>query len=43
LIDQFVDQGGVTHSGTISLTANTAYAFRMDYYENGGDASAIRR
>lgn len=40
IIDQWIDQSGVTHTGTISLSANTAYAIRMDYYENSGDATA---
>ena len=40
LIDKWVDQGGVEWSGTIPLTANQKYDLVMEYYENGGGASA---
>jgi glucose/arabinose dehydrogenase len=40
LIDRFVDQSATTWTATITLTANTLYQIRMDYYENGGAASA---
>jgi glucose/arabinose dehydrogenase len=40
IIDKFIDQGATTWTGTVTLTANTLYPIRMDYYENGGFASA---
>jgi len=40
IINQFVDQGATTWTGTISLQAGVLYQLRMDYYENQGDASA---
>ena len=40
LIDHWVDQGATEWSGTINLTAEQHYNIEMDYYENGGSASA---
>jgi hypothetical protein len=40
VIDKWIDQAATEWSGTISLTGGTRYAIQMDYYENGGDASA---
>ena len=40
LIDKWVDQGATEWSGTIALAAGVRYAIEMDYYENGGAASA---
>jgi len=43
LIDHWADQGYTEWSGTIALTAGQKYDIRMDYYENGGSASAQLR
>jgi hypothetical protein len=40
LIDHFGDQPATAWSGTIALTANQSYDLVMEYFENGGDASA---
>jgi uncharacterized repeat protein (TIGR03806 family) len=40
LIDKWVDQGGTEWSGTISLMAGRRYSIQMDFYENGGAATA---
>ncbi|MBN1413254.1 MAG: hypothetical protein JW969_20605, partial [Spirochaetales bacterium] len=40
IIDQWVDRGATESSGNISLSAGNQYPIRMEYYENGGDASA---
>jgi hypothetical protein len=40
LINQWVDQQSVAHSGTITLVANRRYDLRMEYYERTGRASA---
>ncbi len=40
LVDKWVDQGTTTWSGTISLTAGQKVPLKMEYYENGGGASA---
>jgi hypothetical protein len=40
LINQWVDQGPTTVSGSIALTANTPVDILMDYYENSGGAMA---
>ena len=40
LVDKWVDQGATEWSGTIALTAGTKYDIKMEYYENGGGASA---
>ena len=41
LIDEWVDQGPTTWTGSIALKAQQVYNIRMDYYENGGGAEAI--
>ncbi len=38
LIDRWQDQSATEWSGSIALEANTAYALRMEYYENSGSA-----
>jgi hypothetical protein len=43
LIDHWADQGYTEWSGAIALTAGQKYDIRMDYYENGGGASAQLR
>ncbi len=40
VIDDWVDQSPTEHSGTISLVGQQRYNIRMEYYENGGGASA---
>ena len=40
LIDHWVDQGATEWSGAIALTAGQKYNLQMDYYENGGGATA---
>lgn len=40
IINQWVDQAATEVSGTISLRAQQRYNIEMDYYENGGQASA---
>jgi len=40
LIDEWVDQSATEWSGTISLNADQKYSITMEYYENGGGASA---
>jgi uncharacterized repeat protein (TIGR03806 family) len=40
LIDHWVDQGATEWSGSINLVAQQRYNIQMDYYENGGSASA---
>ncbi|GEM_PF-3050972 len=42
IIDKWFDHKG-EYSGQISLTANTRYSIRMDYYENKGAAEAHLR
>jgi hypothetical protein len=41
VIDRWVDQAATTWSGSIALTAGQAVNVRMDFYENGGYASAV--
>ena len=41
LIDEWVDQGPTEWSGSITLAGQQRYNIEMDYYENGGGASAI--
>ncbi|MCX8091420.1 MAG: PA14 domain-containing protein, partial [Verrucomicrobiae bacterium] len=43
LIDRWNDQAHTEWSGSIALTAGQKYDIRMDYYENGGAASAQLR
>ncbi len=40
LIDKWIDQGPTEWSGQIALTAGQRYDIRMDFYENGGGATA---
>jgi uncharacterized repeat protein (TIGR03806 family) len=40
LIDHWVNQSGTEWSGSISLAAQQRYNIQMDYFENGGSASA---
>jgi uncharacterized repeat protein (TIGR03806 family) len=40
LIDDWVDQAATTESGSITLKAQQLYNIQMDYYEDGGSASA---
>src|SRR5207249_11338444 len=40
IINHWVDQGATEWSGTIALTAQQKYNIEMDFYENGGAASA---
>ncbi len=40
LVNEWVDEGATTWSGQITLKAQQRYNITMDYYQNGGDASA---
>jgi hypothetical protein len=40
LIDKWVDQSSFEWSGALALSAGQAYDIQMDYYENGGSATA---
>lgn len=40
LINEWVDQGGTEHMGSITLVAGRKYPIRMEYYEGGGGAQA---
>lgn len=40
LVDNWVDQGPIERSGTITLTAGTPYDLRLEYYNRGGSALA---
>jgi hypothetical protein len=40
LVDQWVDQGATEHKGELKLEAGKSYDLVMEYYENGGFASA---
>jgi uncharacterized repeat protein (TIGR03806 family) len=40
LVDEWVDQGPTEWGGSITLAAQQRYNIEMDYYENGGGASA---
>jgi hypothetical protein len=40
LVNRWIDQGATEVSGTIALSAGTAYAIRMEYYDDGGSALA---
>ena len=40
LVDDWVDQAATTKSGSITLKAQQLYNIRMEYYEDGGNASA---
>jgi hypothetical protein len=38
IIDQWIDNWGVTYTGTIALEANKLYKIRVEYFENFGGA-----
>jgi glucose/arabinose dehydrogenase/RNase P/RNase MRP subunit p29 len=40
LIDKWIDQGSTTYTAARTLTAGT-HTVKVEYYENGGDATAI--
>jgi protocatechuate 3,4-dioxygenase beta subunit len=40
VIDRWVDQAPTAYTATVSLTAGTAVPVKMEYYENGGGATA---
>ena len=40
LVDNWTDHSPTENQGTIQLTAGQRYDIRMEYYENGGDATA---
>jgi len=40
IIDKWFDQGATEWSGVIALAAGQSYTIQMDYFENGGNASA---
>lgn len=40
IIDNFTDHAPTENSGTIALTAGQRYDIQLDYYENGGGATA---
>ncbi|MBL9169358.1 MAG: lamin tail domain-containing protein [Verrucomicrobiales bacterium] len=40
LVDNWTDHGDTENSGTISLIAGQRYELRLEYYENGGGATA---
>jgi hypothetical protein len=40
IVDSWVDQSPTEHSGKIDLVAGNTYSFVMEYYENGGGATA---
>jgi hypothetical protein len=40
LIDKWIDQPATEWSGTMALTAGQKYDVKLEYYENGSDASA---
>ncbi|MFD1909517.1 PA14 domain-containing protein [Paenibacillus rhizoplanae] len=39
LIDSWKNQSSASREGSITLSANTPYAIKVEYYENRGDAS----
>jgi hypothetical protein len=41
LINQWTDHGAAESSGTVTLKAQQLYNIRMEYYEHGGNASAV--
>jgi len=41
VVDQWISDYGVEYSGTISLTANQMYSFKMEYFEEAGGASCM--
>ncbi len=40
IVDDWVDQSATERSGSINLVGQQRYNIRMEYYENGGNASA---
>jgi hypothetical protein len=40
IINHWADGAATEYTGTITLQANQKYTIQMDYYENGGAASA---
>jgi len=40
IIDRWVDQAATEYSGSIALTAGQKYDIKLEYYQNGGGASA---
>jgi hypothetical protein len=40
VVDRWVDQGATEAHGSITLQGSQKYPITMEYYENGGDASA---
>lgn len=40
LVNAWIDQGPTEHSGTIALQAGRKYDIRLEFYENGGAATA---
>jgi hypothetical protein len=40
VVDNFTDHGPTENSGTIALSAGQRYDIQLDYYENGGGATA---
>ena len=40
IIDKFFNQGRTKHTGTLTLSAGQQYDIRMEYFEDGGNASA---
>jgi len=43
LIDKWIDQSATEWSGSIALTVGQKYDLVMEFYENGGDATAVLR
>jgi hypothetical protein len=41
VIDSWIDQGAAEHSGTIALVGGQQYPIQVEYYENGGGATAV--
>src|SRR5262249_11794580 len=41
ITEKWTDQAAVEESGSIALQLGQRYTIRMEFYENGGDASAI--
>ncbi|PWU10021.1 MAG: hypothetical protein C5B50_26140 [Verrucomicrobia bacterium] len=40
VVDSWIDQAPASHSGAITLSANTLYDIVLEYYQNGGGAVA---
>jgi hypothetical protein len=40
IVDNWTDHGPTENTGTINLVANQLYSIRMEFYENGGGATA---